>query len=175
MGAKRGSPLGWVSADPWDVPRHLLVKWNDDTRDSAALARTAAFSDNSGVTKLAAILIGGGVGSVCRYLCSGVVQHASGGLFPLGTLVVNTLGCLLVGGLAGYFAGPHLVREEVRLGLLIGLIGGFTTFSTFAWETLALAGDGQTSRALANILLQNGLGLTAVWIGYRAAFQWFGA
>lgn len=118
--------------------------------------------------KLAYIAIGGGVGAVLRYLISGWGQRVVGPAgFPTGTLLVNLLGCLAIGALVSYFAGPHRVREELRLGLLIGVLGGFTTFSTFAYETLALLEDGQRMRAALNIVLSNVLGLAGVWSGYR--------
>lgn len=121
------------------------------------------------------IAMGGAVGAMLRYALSGVAQRWGGGTFPVGTLVVNTVGCLLAGGLAAVFAGPHLVREEYRLGILIGLLGGFTTFSTFGWETMALAGDGQWRTAAINVVLNNGLGLAAAWAGYRVGLRVLGA
>jgi CrcB protein len=118
--------------------------------------------------KLACIAIGGAVGSVLRYLVAGFGQRASGSAsFPWGTLLVNVLGCLVIGALGAVFASPHRVREETRLFLLVGLLGGFTTFSTFAWETFTLADDRQLARACGNLALSNGLCLVAVWLGYR--------
>src|SRR5882724_5552378 len=99
--------------------------------------------DRHSMDKLLYIAIGGGIGSVLRYLLSSWSQRASGnGPFPLGTLVVNALGCLAMGVLAAFFTGPHRVREELRLFLLVGMLGGFTTFSSYAWETFALADGG---------------------------------
>ncbi len=117
--------------------------------------------------KLLCIAAGGGAGALCRYALSGVCQSASGVMFPIGTLTVNVLGCLLIGILGAVFASPQLVREEIRLFLMIGLLGGFTTFSTFGFETLELMNDRQFSLAAANVALSNTLGLAAVWIGYR--------
>jgi len=114
------------------------------------------------------IAIGGGLGSVLRYLLSTSTQRATGGgPFPIGTLLVNVLGCLAMGALCAAFAGPGRVREETRLFVLVGVLGGFTTFSTFAWDTFGLLEGGDRGRALANLLLSNGLGLAAVWLGYR--------
>lgn len=124
--------------------------------------------------KLLYIALGGGVGSVLRYLLSGWGQRAVGGeRFPVGTLAVNVLGCLAMGVLGARFA-LHRGREEWRLLLLVGLLGGFTTFSSFAFETLALADDGARGRAFTNVLLTNALCLLAVWAGYRAAQRWYG-
>ncbi len=126
------------------------------------------------VPKLIMIMAGGSVGALLRYGVSGFAQKFTGGSFPLGTLVVNVIGCLLMGLAAALFAGPHLIREEYRMALLVGLLGAFTTFSTFGIETFSLANDGQFRLAAANILLSNGLGLGALWFGYRLSEKWFG-
>ena len=117
------------------------------------------------------IACGGGVGALLRFGVAGWLQRGSGGVFPIGTLSVNVAGCLLIGFVGALLSGPLLVREEVRLGLLVGVLGGFTTFSTFGWETLALLEDGDWARAAANVALSNALGLAAVWLGYRVAQQ----
>ncbi len=121
------------------------------------------------MTKLLFIACGGALGSVLRFLMAGWGQRLTPGLFPLGTLLVNVSGCLLIGYLGTLFAGPALVREEYRMALMIGLLGGFTTFSTFGYENWALLADREWSLAGANILLTNVLGLTAVWLGHRVA------
>ena len=117
------------------------------------------------------IALGGAVGSVLRFLVSSGCQRLSGGAFPVGTLTVNLVGCLLIGFLGALLSGPLLVREEYRLGLLVGLLGGFTTFSGFGWETLALLNDGEWGRAALNLVAANLLGLAGVWGGYRLAQQ----
>ncbi len=109
-----------------------------------------------------------------RYLASGWGQRLSDGTFPIGTLLVNLLGCLLVGFFGSLFAGPVIVREEYRFALLVGFIGGFTTFSTFGYETLALLADREWWQAAVNMLASNVFGLLAVWLGYRLAVQWQG-
>lgn len=126
--------------------------------------------------KLFCIAVGGGIGSVLRYLITGVAQRVtSATTFPVGTLTVNVLGCLVIGALTAFFAGPQLVRQEFRLAIMIGLLGGFTTFSTFGNETLALLNGGQYQYAVLNVVLSNGLGLAAAWAGYRLGTAWFGA
>jgi CrcB protein len=117
--------------------------------------------------KLLLVMLGGAVGSGLRYLIAGWSQHWSADPFPYGTLTVNVVGCLLIGMLGAYFASPALVREEVRLLLMVGVLGGFTTFSTFGIETFQLINDHAWGRAAANVLLSNVLGLGAAWIGYR--------
>lgn len=124
--------------------------------------------------KLMVVALGGAAGSVLRYAISGWVQHVSGGSFPVGTLAVNVIGCFLLGFLGAAFAQFLLVREETRLLVVAGALGAFTTFSTFGFETFTLANDGQRAWAIANILLSNGAGLAAVWIGYRFAEYWYG-
>jgi CrcB protein len=122
-----------------------------------------------------AIAAGGAAGAVGRYALGGLVQAMTGAVFPVGTLAVNVLGCLLIGILGAVFAGPHLVGEPWRMALLVGLLGSFTTFSTFGWETFELINDGQVARAGLNVLASVTLGLAAVWLGYRITEHWVGA
>jgi CrcB protein len=124
--------------------------------------------------KLILIVIGSGLGGALRYVMSGVVQRLGDGLFPSGTLAVNLLGCLLIGFLSPALASLSPVREEVRMMLLIGVLGGFTTFSTFGMETFALLNDGQRLGALVNVLASVVGGVAAVWLGYRLAERWLG-
>jgi CrcB protein len=120
------------------------------------------------------IAAGGALGSLLRYALQGWVQRLAGGSFPAGTLAVNMIGCLLIGFLAAAFTGPLLIREEYRIGLTVGILGGFTTFSTFGLETFMLANEGQWKYALLNVVLNCAVGFVAVWLGYRAAQRWFG-
>lgn len=119
--------------------------------------------------KLILIFVGGGLGSVARYVLGGWVQGRSTGVFPVGTLVVNVLGCAAIGLLGAALDGRILIRPEYRLFLMIGVLGGFTTFSSFAFETLKLVQDGEFARAGANVLLSNTLGLIAAWLAYTVA------
>lgn len=116
------------------------------------------------------IAFAGGLGSVARYLLGGWVQRVSVSAFPIGTIIVNVIGCLLIGFLVTAFSSKVLeLREEVRVALTVGFLGGFTTFSAFTMETAALLSEGQTLRAGWNVLLSVGLGLLAVWLGARLA------
>jgi len=111
--------------------------------------------------------LGGCVGSVLRYLVSGWVQRLSGtAFFPYGTLGVNVLGCLLIGLLGGWADNVQPFSPPVRLFLLLGLLGGFTTYSTFSYESMALLRDRQTLAAAAYVGLQLILGFGAVALGY---------
>lgn len=125
--------------------------------------------------KLLFIAGGGGVGAVLRFVIAGWGQRLVPGVFPLGTLLVNVMGCLAIGLVAAVFAGPALVREEYRLALLVGLLGGFTTFSTFGYETLQLLTDREWGSAALYVGLNNGLGLLAVWLGHLAGNRLSGA
>ena len=119
---------------------------------------------------IALIGTGGFLGAIMRYLVEGRIQDLlRNPSFPYGTLGVNIIGCLLIGLLAGLAESRQLFGAEARGFLLVGLLGGFTTFSTFSYETLALARDGQAIAALANVSLQVVLGFAAVWAGYGAS------
>lgn len=132
--------------------------------------------------KFVYIAVGGALGSLLRYAVQGWVQRSAdtwvtrlvGASFPIGTLVVNATACLAIGLLAGYFAGPSLIREEYRIGLTVGVLGGYSTFSTFGLESFTLANEGEFFLALANIVSSCAIGLAAVWIGYRIAERCFG-
>lgn len=113
------------------------------------------------------VLLGGAFGSGMRYLLAGYAQKQTSSVFPYGTMTVNILGCLMAGLLGAVLLESLTVRQELRVGIMVGVLGGFTTFSAFGWETMALVRDGQYLSALANVALNNLLGLTAVWIGYK--------
>jgi len=110
--------------------------------------------------------VGSFLGGVLRYgLSTWVHRTLDNPWFPYGTLAVNGSGCLVIGFLAGLAESRAVITPEARLFLFVGILGGFTTFSSFALETFSLARDTQNVAALANIGLQLILGLLAVWIG----------
>jgi CrcB protein len=112
--------------------------------------------------------LGGFCGASARYLLSGWVQRLSRqAVFPLGTFVVNMLGCLVIGWLGGLVVHRSLLGPQARLFILTGLLGGFTTFSTFSLETFNMLRDGQFTGAFANVAGQVILGLIGVFIGYK--------
>lgn len=126
--------------------------------------------------KLLAIFVGGGLGSLGRYLLQGLVQArvAAGArgwmaLFPWGTLAVNLSGCLAIGLFAGLFEQRWLARPELRTFLLVGVLGGFTTFSTFGFETWSLARGGGWLLAAGNALASVALGYLGVALGAALA------
>jgi CrcB protein len=113
---------------------------------------------------------GGFIGSVLRYLLSSYVQQLSKGLqFPFGTLAVNVVGCVLVGFLAELADQRSLISDETRGFLILGILGGFTTFSAFGNETMNLLRSGEPWLAFGNILGHITLGLFSVWLGYSIA------
>jgi CrcB protein len=120
--------------------------------------------------QLALVGIGGFVGSVLRFAISGFAQRFDPeGSFPYGTLTVNALGCLAIGLLAGLAESRQLFGADLRAFVFLGVLGGFTTFSTFGYETYELMRTGQMAAATANVLLQVTVGVAGVWLGHSAA------
>ncbi|MCC6462912.1 MAG: fluoride efflux transporter CrcB [Saprospiraceae bacterium] len=112
------------------------------------------------------LIIGAGsfIGGVARYLLGQWVQAKAATAFPYGTLAVNVLGCLAIGLVLGWSV-RHSPPVEWRFFLATGFCGGFTTFSTFSNETLALLREGQTAAASAYVVASLALGLLATWVG----------
>ncbi|MBK8176033.1 MAG: fluoride efflux transporter CrcB [Rhodospirillales bacterium] len=114
------------------------------------------------------VFVGSGIGGVLRLWCSGLLARTVGETFPWGTLAVNVLGSFLIG-LVATVTGPDgrvIVGPAARQFVLVGMFGGFTTFSSFSLQTLTLARDGQWWLAGANVALSLALCLIAVWLGY---------
>jgi CrcB protein len=125
--------------------------------------------------RLLLVGVGGAVGSILRYLLSGVVQTGTGSTaFPLGTLAVNVIGCLVIGVLTELSESRGVLDAEMRLLLIVGLLGGFTTFSAFGNETLSAMRDRAWLIAWSNVLLSVMLGLMAVWLGRVLAHALWG-
>ena len=117
------------------------------------------------------IAVGSALGGLGRYWCSGWIAQHFGETFPWGTILVNLLGSFVIGFVATLTApdGRLFVGSETRQFIMLGLCGGFTTFSSFSLQTLNLAQDGEWLRAGANILLSVAACLVAVWLGHIAA------
>jgi CrcB protein len=114
---------------------------------------------------------GGFIGSVLRYLASGFVQQSTKSIdFPFGTLAVNVIGCFIIGFLAQLAEGRGVFTSESRTFIFVGILGGFTTFSSFGNETLNLARDSQMMNALANVGANVIIGLFAVWLGRTVSY-----
>ncbi len=110
---------------------------------------------------------GGFIGTIMRYLLNDVIYRSLDyPFYPYGTLTINVLGCFFIGLLASLAESRIALTPEVRVFLQIGILGGFTTFSTFGLETFSLIRDGQFLLGVGNILLQVFVGLFAVWLGY---------
>jgi fluoride exporter len=113
------------------------------------------------------VALGGAIGSVARFKLSGWVLHQTPNWrFPAGTVLVNIVGCLIAGLLAGMAVKQDVFTPEARVFLFTGLLGGFTTFSAFGLETLLLLKRGEAGVAIANIVLSIAIGLLAAWLGY---------
>lgn len=119
--------------------------------------------------KLFLIGLAGFVGTLGRYGLSGVIAKRYGETFPLGTLAVNLIGCFLVGLLFYLMQERFLVNQNVRTIILIGLLGGFTTFSSLGLQTFTLLQDGEVGLAAVNLGASNLIGLSMVWVGYTLA------
>jgi CrcB protein len=120
--------------------------------------------------KIVIIGLGGFFGSICRYLASGFAYRLFPlTFFPIGTITVNVIGCILLGILAGLAEFRQLLTPEMRSFLLIGFLGSFTTYSTFGLESFQLLRDGQLFSTVLNIALHLFLGIGGVWLGQTIA------
>ncbi len=109
--------------------------------------------------------MGGALGAVLRYSISSGIYHWMGRGFPYGTLVVNVAGSLAIGLLSILLMEKFSVSQELKLGLVVGVLGAFTTFSTFSWDTLHLLEQGYVTKAFLNILLNVCVCIAAAWLG----------
>jgi CrcB protein len=115
------------------------------------------------------IAVGSALGGVTRYLLGGVVQRLLETTFPAGTLVVNATGSFLLGMFIRYAIDTPTLTPELRGFLTVGFCGGYTTFSTFSYETVALVEDGEWTRAMTYVALSLLLSFGAVVLGFAAA------
>ncbi|MBL7996298.1 fluoride efflux transporter CrcB [bacterium] len=113
--------------------------------------------------------IGGAIGAIGRYTLQGIVYQFTGTGFPYGTWVVNMIGCFLIGLFVELTDNRYYVDPQIRIFITVGILGGFTTFSTFGYETFSLLRDGEFMRASYNIVSSVLIGLAAVWLGFITA------
>ncbi len=117
------------------------------------------------MTKILLLAAGGAIGTLLRYSLSGLTYKFFNGVFPWGTLFVNLAGSFAIGLLWGFFDIENL-SSNIRNFIFIGVLGGFTTFSTFALENFSMFRDGQIKLALSNILASNIIGIALVFAGF---------
>jgi CrcB protein len=117
------------------------------------------------------VAAGSALGGVARYWCSGLIAHRIGETFPWGTLTVNVAGSFAIGLFAALVEpdGRFFISPAARQFIMIGIFGGFTTFSAFSVQTLTLMREGEVLRAGMNVALSVFLCLVAVWLGYLLA------
>ena len=116
------------------------------------------------------VALGGAIGSVARFAISGAIARGLSEIFPWGTLVANVTGCFVIG-LFAMLTGPDgrvLVPPDFRQFFMVGICGGYTTFSSFSLQTLALARDGDMTRASLNVVVSVLFCLIGVWLGSAA-------
>jgi fluoride exporter len=121
--------------------------------------------DYNGVMNILIVFVGGGVGAAARYLLQGAVYRLTGAGFPYGTIVVNILGCFLIGLLMSSMEERFLAAPTLRIFLTIGILGGFTTFSSFSYETMVLLREGDLLAGGLNIIASTVICLGATWLG----------
>ncbi len=124
--------------------------------------------------KLLLLAAAGAVGTLARYGISGWAQRLGRETFPLGTLAVNLIGCFAIGAVMYLVRDRQLLGPEERTVIVVGALGGFTTFSAFGYETLELIESGSVTAAATNVLVSVVGGLLAVWLG-DAAMRALGA
>lgn len=117
--------------------------------------------------KILAIAVAGALGAVSRYAISGGVYRLTGSSFPYGTVIVNVTGCFLIGLLYRLSEAGTPWPVELRVAVFIGFLGGYTTFSTFGYETFMLVRAAEFARAAVNVTLHLVAGLGSVWLGYE--------
>ena len=110
---------------------------------------------------------GGAIGAGLRYLIAEGIQSGAPSGFPVGTLSVNIAGCLLIGLLTAAFGSLWDVSEMTRLAVIVGVLGGFTTFSSFGNDAIILLNAGRYTEAVVYVVVSNAAGLVAVWLGAR--------
>jgi len=118
------------------------------------------------------VAVGGALGSLLRWWMSGAVQRLTGSVFPWGTFAVNAFGSFAIGVIAALSLERALVPPAVRVFLITGILGGFTTFSAFSYETFGLLRDAQWGPALGYSLGSVAVGVTCATLGFALGLRW---
>ncbi|MCK5687311.1 fluoride efflux transporter CrcB [bacterium] len=117
--------------------------------------------------KILMVGLGGFTGSICRYLTAELSNKFFNDPFvPYGTIIVNVAGCFFIGFLGGLCETKQIFTQEVRAFILVGFLGGFTTFSTFGYEIFTITKNGQYTAAITHLMIHLVLGFGAVWLGF---------
>lgn len=117
------------------------------------------------MTKYLLVAAGGALGATSRFVIATLTLKLYGGLFPLGTFVINVSGSFLIGALMTLFVSRPGIPANWRLFLVTGILGGYTTFSSFEWETVSLTKEGAVVTALLYVMLSLLLGYAGAWLG----------
>lgn len=152
-----------------DGVRHKLPERADDSYKVYCLGRSFLFLDIFRESKkmniLIIIAIGGALGTICRYACSLAAARLFGSGFAWGTMTVNFAGCFLIGLIFSMADQRFFLNHQHRLFLVVGFLGAFTTFSSYALESINFAREGEAFLAIANLLANNIGGLTLAFLG----------
>jgi len=119
--------------------------------------------------RLTLIAIFGAIGTLARYGLQGLVQVRTGGTFPYGTLLINLLGCFFLGWIGQFTLNRMVISPDLRMAIAVGFFGGFTTFSSFGWETAKMIETGEWLRASTYVAASVFLGLLLSVVGIRLA------
>lgn len=130
--------------------------------------------------KLVLVFVGGGIGSVLRYSTGMLIGRLTPtgaetphwlSMYPAATLLVNLIGCGLIGLVWGLLGKPEEGNEMMRVALVVGVLGGFTTFSSFGWETLDLMNQGRVGTAMVYVMISVCVGVFAAWSGHAVGLN----
>lgn len=149
----------------WPHGLKVLARWAQRKKKQSEPAGTSA--KNGDKVRIILLIVFGAAGTLARYGLDGWIQYRVGPVFPAGTLTINVLGCLALG-VVGQFSLNHIsVSPDLRIGLTIGLMGGFTTFSTFGWDTVRMLEEGEWTKASLYVGASVVGGLIAMMLGMR--------
>jgi len=115
--------------------------------------------------QLLIVFLGGGVGACSRYLIAQFANAKWGADFPIGTFIANVIGCFIIGFFMAAITEKYIINPHWRLFVVVGFVGGLTTFSSFSYESIQLLQNGGLNIAMANILANMVIGFTATWLG----------